>query len=161
MSAGTIWCDGTGDGSSLTAHLTMSTIATLRSVQSQGFDFSFSQNGALELITTREQLRLKLPAYSRRRQRGYECELLTQAEAHSMCPALRGGNVIAAIHTPLSGHVEPGMATHAIAAAAESSGARIMEEQEVVAIKRGQPGPAAAEGYVLRLVHEAPSSSHG
>ena len=54
---------------------------------------------------------------------GYIAELLDGAEAvASVEPVLRGGSVLAALHTPRSGHVEPMVATHAIVEAALAVG---------------------------------------
>ena len=144
LSAGTIWNVGKGDGSSLGALLCDETVRLLRDVEYCGYDCAFRQSGALTIACDAEQLALlRVSAASFF---GFSLSLIEGNDAvAALEPALRGGSVVGAIHTPLSGHVDPSAATESFAAAAAACGAVIVEGDAVVGIDRVPP-PSGAGG---------------
>ena len=123
LSAGTIWAVGTGDGSSAVATVCDETMLMLKHVEALGFDCELEESGALTLGCTAAEAAMLRADATTKAAHGYIAELLDGAEAvASVEPVLRGGSVLAALHTPRSGHVEPMVATHAIVEAALAVG---------------------------------------
>ena len=157
LSAGTIWSAGRGDGSLPGATLCAETLATLRAVEAARHSCELAAaeesggafGGALTVACTAEEVTHVSAAAAALQRGGYEAELLFGAAVVRQEPALRGGSVLAALHTPLSAHVEPLVATAAIAAAAAEAGGAataVLENVEVTGIRRLPAAEGAAEG---------------
>ena len=71
---------------------------------------------------------------------GHEFRILTPEELARVHPLARTGGLLGAIHEPNDGHVDPTLATNALAAGARSRGAEIRRHQPVQAIERDASG---------------------
>ena len=67
---------------------------------------------------------------------GHEFRILTPEELARIHPLARIDGLLGAIHEPDDGHVDPTLATHALAAGARSRGAEIRRHEPVQAIER-------------------------
>ena len=71
---------------------------------------------------------------------GHRFHILTPEELARIYPLARTDGLLGAIHEPNDGHVDPTLATHALAAGARSRGAEIRRREPVVAIERDTSG---------------------
>ena len=71
---------------------------------------------------------------------GHEFRILTPGELARIHPLARVDGLIGAIHEPNDGHVDPTLATNALAAGARSRGAEIRRHEPVRAIERDASG---------------------
>ena len=71
---------------------------------------------------------------------GHEFRILTREELARIYPLARMDGLLGAIHEPNDGHVDPSLATHALAAGARSRGAEIRRHDAVRAIERAASG---------------------
>ena len=71
---------------------------------------------------------------------GHEFRILTPEELARVYPPARIDGLLGAIHEPNDGHVDPTLATHALAAGARSRGAVIRRHEPVQAIERDASG---------------------
>ena len=71
---------------------------------------------------------------------GHEFHILTPEELARIHPLARIDGLLGAIHEPDDGHVDPTLATHALAAGARSRGAEIRRHDPVQAIERDASG---------------------
>ncbi|KAL1529151.1 hypothetical protein AB1Y20_000110 [Prymnesium parvum] len=152
LSAGTIWDAGLPDPpaapdlASLSFLLRSGSSAILCALR--GCDFT--RCGALEVGCTRGECEFLHAQYERQRAAGLAVEWLPSAAAASLAePMLRGGSVACAVHTPLSAHVHPALATLALATAATGQGAAVREGARVTSLRREGEGEGAA--YVAQL----------
>ena len=86
---------------------------------------------------------------------GREFRILTPGELERIYPLARTGGLLGAIHEPHDGHVDPALATHALAAGARSRGAEIRRRTPVRAIERAGSGAwvVHTDGGRVRSVH--------
>ena len=82
---------------------------------------------------------------------GYRFNLLTPAELKEIYPLTRLDGIVGAIHEPDDGHVDPSLATNAMAERARAMGARIHRNTPVLNIKKSTNGwcLTTAEGDIL------------
>ena len=71
---------------------------------------------------------------------GHEFRILTPGELARVHPLAHTGGLLGAIHEPNDGHVDPALATSALAAGARSRGAEIRRHEPVRAIERDAAG---------------------
>ena len=71
---------------------------------------------------------------------GHEFRILTPEELARVHPLARLDGLLGAIHEPHDGHVDPTLATNALAAGARSRGAQIRRHEPVCAIERDASG---------------------
>ncbi len=71
---------------------------------------------------------------------GYDFNVLTPGELKEIHPLCETEGIIGAIHEPDDGHVDPTLATNAMAAAARANGAEICRHTEVTGISRTAVG---------------------
>ena len=71
---------------------------------------------------------------------GHEFRILTPEELARVYPLARVDGLLGAIHEPNDGHVDPTLATHALAAGARSRGADIRRHEPVRAMERDASG---------------------
>ena len=71
---------------------------------------------------------------------GHEFRILTPEELARIWPPARTDGLLGAIHEPNDGHVDPTLATHALAAGARSRGAAIRRHEPVRTIERDASG---------------------
>ncbi len=71
---------------------------------------------------------------------GYDFNVLTPAELKEIYPLCRTDGLLGAIHEPHDGHVDPTLATNALAAGARTHGAEIYRHNDVEAISRSTSG---------------------
>ena len=86
---------------------------------------------------------------------GHEFRILTPEELARIYPLARIDGLLGAIHEPNDGHVDPTLATHALAAGARSRGAEIRRHEPVQAIER-----AASGAWVVHTGRGAIQSEH-
>lgn len=136
LSAGTLWNAG------LPRRVTASNASLyLRAHSSKALSalpgIEFQQSGALDVAATPAEAVYLRADHEACVQAGLNVEWVE--DHHACCelePALAGGTAICAVHTPLSGSVNPGLATRALAAAATSAGCTVLEGVEVVSLRR-------------------------
>ena len=71
---------------------------------------------------------------------GHEFRILTPAELQEIYPLCRTEGILGAIHEPNDGHVDPTLATNAMAAAARARGAEIQRHNPVLSLARTARG---------------------
>ena len=86
---------------------------------------------------------------------GHEFRILTPEELARIYPLARMEGLLGAIHEPNDGHVDPTLATHALAAGARSRGAEIRRHEPVQGIER-----AASGAWVIHTGRDAIRSEH-
>ena len=134
MSAGTIFCAGKGKIPEL--NQTMKTRELLLELKLQGYDCGWRPTGALQIATSvseKNHLREKFKHWINN---GHNhLEFLNTQQVQALEPRLNQ-NVLAAIHSPLSGHVDPNLTARAFADAALDHGATLIENAEATQIKQ-------------------------
>ena len=92
---------------------------------------------ALNVVATTAEAIVLRRDFEQQRAQGLTVEWLdSAAEIAALEPALYGGNALCATHTPLSGSVQPGLATHRFAAEAAVGGCAIVASADVVSLRR-------------------------
>ena len=86
---------------------------------------------------------------------GHEFRILTPEELARIYPLARMDGLLGAIHEPNDGHVDPTLATHALAAGARSRGAEIRRHEPVQGIER-----AASGAWVIHTGRDTIRSEH-
>ena len=86
---------------------------------------------------------------------GREFRILTPEELARIYPLARMDGLLGAIHEPNDGHVDPTLATHALAAGARSRGAEIRRHEPVQGIERSASG-----AWVIHTGRDAIRSEH-
>lgn len=136
MSAGTLWCAGYGNYSSLLSTFCMESMQIYKEIHNKQFDIEFVQNGALKIANSEQQKADIYKAYLLQKRNGYDVEFIDSTQQIQAIERNLSPNVIACVHTPQSGHIHPGKATVAIADAAIANGAKIVENTNVLRIRR-------------------------
>ncbi len=86
---------------------------------------------------------------------GHEFRILTPEELARVYPLARMDGLLGAIHEPNDGHVDPTLATHALAAGARSRGAEIRRHEPVQGIER-----AASGAWVIHTGRDTIRTTH-
>ncbi|MBI2764267.1 MAG: FAD-dependent oxidoreductase [Chloroflexi bacterium] len=84
----------------------------------------FERVGSVRLASSPEQLRELERTVSRARGIGLEAGVISADAARSLMPALSPDSLFGGVHIPGDGHLDPHMATHAVADAARALGVR-------------------------------------
>jgi 4-methylaminobutanoate oxidase (formaldehyde-forming) len=104
----------------------------------------FEPVGSLRIASSRESLLELRRGVSRARAIGLEAELVGPEEARRLLPQASPDSLLGAVWMPGDGHVDPHIATHALAAAARALGVRIRLHTRVAGIERGRRGEVRA-----------------
>lgn len=135
VNAGAIGAIGWGNVPNLESSLTMGSLEIFKTLQLDlGYDIEFRQSGALHAIHTETQYAFTRDRVLHLRAHGYTVELLTTREARSIEPEA-SPTLLGYMYMPLRAQADPKRATRAFAVAAERSGARILVNHEVTAIR--------------------------
>lgn len=159
LSAGTIWNAGVPQHTTdqnFACFLRARSTELLRELDANEC-VEFNQCGALDVATTADEVRFARRDYEACREQGLQVEWVEGRTALAAIePALSGGSALAAVHTPLSGSVQPALATRAVAAAAVAAGCAVVEGAEAISVVRV---PHSRHGHVYR-VHTASGTTH-
>ena len=135
VNAGHIGALGWGDTPGLESHLTMGSLDLFKRIQlDMGYDIEFRQCGGLEAAQTEAQMEFAQNRVRSLREQGYTVELLGPRQAASIESAI-SPRLPGFIYAPLRGKANPVLATRAFASAAEQSGASILTNHRVSAVK--------------------------
>lgn len=104
----------------------------------------FETVGGLRLASSQEQLMELQRTASRVRGIGLDVELVSPKEAVRLMPAISDRSLFGAVWVPGDGHLDPHTATHALARAARSLGARILTGVRVSGIELSDHGAIKA-----------------
>ncbi|MBF6604113.1 MAG: FAD-dependent oxidoreductase [Chloroflexi bacterium] len=96
---------------------------------------AFDAVGSVRIASSEDQLRELQRTLSRTTAMGLEAELLSPAETRQRLPAAAPDELYGSVWLPGDGHLDPHTATHAVAAAARGSGARIRTAVRVTGIE--------------------------
>ena len=97
----------------------------------------FNRCGALDVAATAAEAKLLRADFEQQRRQGLVVEWLgDQSEIAKVEPALAGGSAMCATHTPLSGSVQPALATQRFAAVAAANGCAVIEDAEVTSLRK-------------------------
>lgn len=94
-------------------------------------DTGFQQSGLLDVYATRARLDRGLEAAERHRLGGVNCRDLTVEETRQFEPALRE-DIAGGVYFPDEAHCDPARYVHSVADAAESLGARLLADTDVL-----------------------------
>lgn len=157
LSAGTIWSGGfpTCVSEANSPHVLRAGSAEM--LRALG-DCEFNASGALDVAATPAEAALLRADFEALSRQGLRVEWVDGPE--ELCalePALAGGSALCAVHTPLSGSVQPALATRAMAAAAAAAGCLIVEDCDCASIEwRSEDGShviTATSGERFRASH--------
>jgi glycine cleavage system aminomethyltransferase T/glycine/D-amino acid oxidase-like deaminating enzyme len=104
----------------------------------------FEAVGSLRFASSQEQLMELQRTASRARGIGLDVELVSAAEAAKLMPQITTRSLYGAVWVPGDGHLDPHTATHALARAARSLGARVTTGVRVTGIERSDRGSIQA-----------------
>jgi dimethylglycine dehydrogenase len=105
-----------------------------------GLPTGFHASGALRVTRSRDRIDEFRQVQGLGRFVGYDFNILSPAELKEIYPLCVTEGVIGAIHEPDDGHVDPTLATNAMAAGARSRGAEIARHNPVRSIERMPSG---------------------
>ena len=136
VNAGSIGATGWGNVPDLEAYLTMGSLEIFQSLQLDlGYDIAFRQSGSLQAIHTEAQYAYTRDRVQHLRAHGHSVELLTSREARGLEPELNPA-LLGCMYMPLRAQADPKHTTHALAAAAARSGARIRTQYAVTTVQQ-------------------------
>ncbi|HKC19693.1 MAG TPA: FAD-dependent oxidoreductase [Candidatus Dormibacteraeota bacterium] len=104
----------------------------------------FETVGSLRFASSADQLMELKRGVSRARGIGLEAELISAGEAAGLMPVITRESLHGAVWMPGDGHLDPHTATHALAAAARTLGARVLTHRRVTGIALSERGHIAA-----------------
>jgi len=105
-----------------------------------GFDTGFHPTGALRVTRSADRMDEFRQVQGLGRFMGYDFHILTPDELAEIYPLCRTDGLLGAIHEPFDGHVDPTLATNAMASAARAGGADIHRHMTVEAVTRTPSG---------------------
>ncbi|MFE0018044.1 FAD-dependent oxidoreductase [Mesorhizobium sp. NPDC059054] len=105
-----------------------------------GLPTGFHPSGALRVTRSQERMDEFRHVQGLGRFVGYDFEILTPAELKKIYPLCETDGILGAFYEPNDGHVDPTLATNAMAAGARSRGAEIMRHNPVLSIQRMASG---------------------
>ena len=162
LSAGTIW----NAGCPLTVRVEDSSLflrARSAALLEALGECEHNRCGALDVAATEAEAALLQSDFEQQRRKGLVVEWCGhQDEIVALEPALAGGTALCATHTPLSGSVQPALATQRFAAVAASNGCAIIEGADVVSLQKCKSKQknhykaykaTTADGRVFRAKH--------
>ena len=131
VNAGGLGGTGWGHSPDLDSYLTMGSLELFKDLQiGLGYDIEFRHSGGLQAIQTQAQYAFSSEKVLRLRSLGYDLELLSLREARSIEPEANP-ELLGIIHLPGRGQADPVKTTQAFAAAARTSGAKVLANQPV------------------------------
>jgi glycine cleavage system aminomethyltransferase T/glycine/D-amino acid oxidase-like deaminating enzyme len=104
----------------------------------------FETVGSLRFASSRDQLMELQRGVSRARGIGLDVELVSADEAASRMPVITRDSLYGAVWVPGDGHLDPHTATHALADAARTLGARVLTHRRVTGIEMSSRMAVAA-----------------
>ncbi|RUV94717.1 FAD-dependent oxidoreductase, partial [Mesorhizobium sp. M1A.F.Ca.IN.022.07.1.1] len=116
-----------------------------------GLSTGFHANGALRVTRSPERMAEFRHVQGLGRFVGYDFNILTPAELKNIYPLCETDGILGAFHEPNDGHVDPTLATNAMAAGARSCGAEIVRHNPVQSIERTASGEwlvRTAQGHI-------------
>ena len=139
LSAGTIW--SAGEPSAVRAEdASLFLRARSAALLEELGGCEFNRCGALDVAATPDEAKLLRADFEQQKRQGLAVEWLgDQSEIARLEPALAGGSALCATHTPLSGSVQPALATQRFAAVAAANGCAIIEDADVVSLRECGP----------------------
>ena len=105
-----------------------------------GMDTGFHACGALRITRSKERMEEFRHVQGLGRFMGYEFHVLSPRELREIYPLCETDELLGAIYEPHDGHVDPSLATSAMAAGARSCGAEIYRHNPVQSISRSRSG---------------------
>lgn len=134
VNAGIMWPSGWRSTPNLPSTLSMGSLEIFKTFQLElGYEFEFRQSGGLTVIQTQKEYDFYHTVLSNLKAKEFCAEFLTTREARSIEPSLNS-TLLGCVYYPLAASAHPAKATYAFASAAKQSGARILTNQEVIAI---------------------------
>lgn len=134
LSAGTIACAGLGNGKDPDLTASHHTREMLRCLTNEGWDAGYEETGALQLALNEKEKVYMKNKYTWLLLNQYTAQFLHDySSVKSIEPAI-SEVCKAALLLPLSGHVDPQLASQAFADAAAARGAKILEQTEATCI---------------------------
>jgi glycine cleavage system aminomethyltransferase T/glycine/D-amino acid oxidase-like deaminating enzyme len=100
----------------------------------------FETVGSLRFASSRDQLKELQRGVSRARGIGLDVDLVSADEAARLMPLISRASLYGAVWVPGDGHLDPHTATHALAAAARTLGARVLTHRRVTGIQLSERG---------------------
>ena len=107
-----------------------------RALEKRHGDIGLHLTGALRLASTPERVAEFERVAMRARNIDVPMDMLTPEEAKRRWPELEVHGLLAVLHDPLDGHIDPTSATNALAAEARDWGVRIRRHSPVTAVRR-------------------------
>ena len=105
-----------------------------------GLETGFHPSGALRVARNPDRMDEFRHVQGLGRFVGYDFHLLSPSELKDLYPLVETEGLLGAIYEPLDGHVDPTLATNAMAAGARSRGAEIYRHNEVLGIEKAANG---------------------
>ncbi len=105
-----------------------------------GLPTGFHASGALRITRSKERMDEFRHVQGLGRFVGHDFHILSPAELKEIYPLCHTDEIIGAIYEPNDGHVDPTLATNAMAAGARSRGAEIVRHNPVLGIERNLSG---------------------
>ena len=105
-----------------------------------GLATGFHPTGALRVTRSEDRMDEFRQVQGLGRFMGYEFNILSPGELAEIYPLCRTDGLLGAIHEPFDGHVDPTLATNAMASAARGGGAEIYRHTTVEAVARNPSG---------------------
>jgi len=105
-----------------------------------GYDINYHITGSLRLAHTPERVDEFRHVVSQARAQGMEFELLSPAELLKHNPFLTTDGLLAGLHDPYDGDIDPAQMTQALAKGARDNGAEIYRNTRVTSIERSASG---------------------
>ncbi|KRF32777.1 FAD-dependent oxidoreductase [Yonghaparkia sp. Soil809] len=132
LTSGTSWhaagLVANGRGSTAMTHLSSCVVATYATLQERsGIDVSFDRVGSLSIARTTGRVDELLRARDVAAQNGIDARMVELDEIARLWPLASTEGMLAGLHYPADGHVNPGFAALAFAALAQRSGVALRE----------------------------------
>lgn len=105
-----------------------------------GLETGFHPSGALRVTRSQDRMNEFRHVQGLGRFVGYDFHILSPGELKELYPLCETDGLLGAIYEPQDGHVDPTLATNAMAASARSSGAEIYRHNEVHDIEQAENG---------------------
>ena len=105
-----------------------------------GDSCGFHRSGAMRITSNPDRMDEFAHVAGLSKFTGYQLQMLTVDDIERLHPLARSEGLIGGIYEPDDGHVDPTLATHAMASVARKNGATILRNNPVTAIRREQDG---------------------
>ena len=104
-----------------------------------GYDINYHITGSIRLAHTQDRVDEFKHVVSQARAQGIEFRMLSPAEIRELHPFITTDDILAGLHDPYDGDIDPAQLTQALAKGARDAGAQIHRNTRVTAIER-EPG---------------------